>query len=195
MNLYFRAEFILIIILFFRVVVLLFKNKITIPENLVFLIYFLLIFLNSLFHELGFKTSMLNRLYNQILAVSLFVAILLQGFEKPALMVLIIIVSNIIFIAFCDIGFSSVLYVFLIFLLISKAIKLTRKSSKLLKLSPLYLILAIDVIFTLISFELSQFNVDWNLSKYINCVQSISLFVFFSDVILYHVYLRRFFAV
>jgi hypothetical protein len=195
MDLYHYSEFALVSVLFFRMLYFLCLDRSLLLKNLELVIYFLVLFLNSLLHEIGLNESVINRLYNIVLPLSLIVSLGFEGSKKPLFTLMIILMGNFFFINFYNIKIVSILYVVSIFMVILKAINMTGKSSRILRSSPLYLVLAIDLIFTIVSLELSQFSVDWSLSKYINNVQSISLAVFFIDVVLYHVYIRRFFII
>lgn len=195
MDWYHYSEFALVSILFFRVIYFFSLDRNFLSKNLEFLMYFFVLFLNSLLHELGLNELVINRLYNLILPASLIISIVFGGFLKPFFTLIVILLSNVVFINFCNMKIVSIMYVVSICLVILKAIKMTRKSSKILRASPLYFVLAIDLIFTIVSLELSQFKVDWSLSKYVYYIQSISLAVFFIDLVLFNVYIRRFYLI
>lgn len=195
MKIYHYVEFVLILLLVLRILYFLRLDRTMLFKHLELLIYFFVLFLNSLTHELGFNGIFINRLYNALLPVSLIVSISFDKLKKP---IFIMFTTGFFVIFIFKISYEkivSILYVISTCMVIMKAINMTRKSSKLLKVSPVYFVIALDLIFTLISVELSQFKVNWSLSKYANYVQSISLIVFFVNVVIYHVYIRRFFVV
>lgn len=195
MDLYYSAEFVLIILLFFRLVLLLrFDKRFFIYFSDV-LIYISVLFLNSLLHEIGLNEHLINRIYNLILPLNLLLAVLIGQRLKPIFTLSFIIALDFFAVFKVDIRLVPLLYAVAICAMIIKALHMISKSGKLLKVSPVYFVTATDLLFTLMSLELSQLKVDWSLSKYINIVQSISLAVFFIDVVLYHVYIRRFFII
>jgi len=195
MDLYYGAEFILIILLFFRLLFLLRLDRRVFIYFSDVLIYISVLFLNSLLHEIGINELLVNRIYNLILPLNLLVAVLIGQSLKLKLTFAFIIVLDLFAVFQVDIRLVPLLYAVAICAMIIKALHMTSKSGKLLKASPIYFVTATDLLFTLLSLELSQLKVDWSLSKYINNVQSISLTVFFIDVVLYHVYIRRFFII
>jgi F0F1-type ATP synthase membrane subunit a len=153
-----------------------------------------MVFINSIFNLINFNTDLINELYNKVLPISIIVFLAFVEFVSLKNIIILLITLNTIVIYTNDPKVNLVLYILCVILMMFKAIKLSGKSSQDMKKSPLYIIYSIDLLFSAVSIQLSQINYNWQQSKYIGYIGFIGMFVFLLNLILTHVYLRRFFS-
>jgi len=194
MRFYSYLEFVILLALVLRLIIYTNINNKALNFNLEIILYIIFMFLNNISYLIfGFnKTS--NSIFDAIFPLCIIVPNIGRKFNFNILITLILFVfsflTTIIFM-------EEFLYYFLslgsLIILILTSIKLAQGSSINLKKTPLYLILIIDFLFMIIIQRLIAVKINWSESHFIGYVENVVLFVYLINLILSHVYVRRFF--
>jgi hypothetical protein len=195
MKLYFIVEFLVVFTLVVRMVYYLKINPKIIHQNLEVINYisvvYVLILINLFFKAT--RTETVLEIYDVMIPPLILFPMFLNG-KLPVKFILILVILFCIPFYFFYYGkLIEVLYIIAIFMVIRKAIKLSTGSSRNLQKSPMYIIITIDLLFTLMSVSFHYTSINWSQSDLICYYGRVSAAFFLSNLILFHVYIRRFF--
>jgi hypothetical protein len=167
---------------------------IVLKSNFEIFIYIFAVFIDSLLCLVFDDYKTITVLFDIILPLSIIIPILTRQKSKiyKLLLLLIIPISYLALIPSQD-KIRYFLYIFSMILLFICSIKLTSGTSKDLKKSPMYLLFALDFLVTAILQQLYGFNINWKDSVYVGLVGIVVLLFYLINLILAHVYIRRFF--
>ena len=194
MKLYFIVEFLVVFTLVVRMVYYLKINPKIIHQNLEVINYISVIYVFVLFNFFkATRTEAVLEIYDVLIPPLILFPMFLNG-KLPVKFILILVILFCIPFYFFYYGkLIEVLYIIAIFMVIRKAIKLSTGSSRNLQKSPMYIIIMIDLLFTLMSVSFHYTSINWSQSDLICYYGRVAAAFFLSNLILFHVYIRRFF--
>jgi hypothetical protein len=131
--------------------------------------------------------------FHAVAPVSVILGINLRWLKRPIFTVVVVIIASTLHLYFLHYGAIVVLYITAILSLLFKVIKLARRASKDIQKSSVYLVLALDLLFSLKVFVIAKAGFGWEGSVLIEPMWRISLIIFALTIIVLHVKLRRFF--
>ncbi len=194
MIIYSYIETFILLVLNIRICYYARLNFIVLKSNFEIFIYIFAVFIDSLLYlEFG-ESKTITIVFDVILPLSIIIPILTRQKSKiyKLLLLLFIPFSYFALIPSQD-KIRYFLYILSMILLFIYSIKLTSGTSKDLKKSPMYLLFALDFLVTTILQQLYGFNINWKDSVYVGFVGIFVLFFYLINLILAHVYIRRFF--
>ncbi len=196
MKLYYIVEFLIVFSLVVRMVYYLKINPKIIHQNLEVINYISVVYLLSILSLLRLnkiEEDYLVEIYDVLIPPLILFPIFLNGKISVKSILILIVLFTSAFHYFLNEKFIEILYIIAIYMLVRKAIKLSSGSSRNLKKSPMYIILTLDVFFTVMSVSLNYVSSYWSHSILITHYGQVSLVIFLLNLILFHVYIRRFF--
>lgn len=196
MKLYYIVEFLIVFSLVVRMVYYLKINPKIIHQNLEVINYISVVYLLSILSLLRLnkiEEDYLVEIYDVLIPPLILFPIFLNGKISVKSILILIVLFTSAFHYFLNEKFIEILYIIAIYMLVRKAIKLSSGSSRNLKKSPMYIILTLDVFFTVMSVSLNYVSSYWKHSILITHYGQVSLVIFLLNLILFHVYIRRFF--
>ena len=194
MKLYFIVEFLVEFTLVVRMVYYLKINPKIIFQNLEVINYISVIYVWAILNFFNIaKTDEVVEIYDVLIPPLILFPMFLNGKISVKSILLLIIAFSAAFHYFLNEKFIEILYIIAIFMVVRKAIKLSSGSSRNLKKSPLYIILTLDVFFTVMSVSLNYVSSYWSHSILITHYGQVSVVIFLLNLILFHVYIKRFF--
>jgi hypothetical protein len=194
MIFYSYLEIPLLFVLNFRIFVYSQINFNVVKSNFEILLYIFTVLINSLLCFIFGENETLTRVFDIILPLSIIIPILARQKRKlyKLLILLFLPISYFALIPAND-NIKYLLYITSMMILFIFSIKLALGSGKDLKKSPMYLLFALDFLITTILQQLYGLNVNWKDSVYVGFVGIVVLFFYLINLILAHVYIRRFF--
>ena len=194
MIIYSYLETFILLVLNIRIYYYARLNFVALKSNVEIFIYIFAVFIDSLLCLVFDDCKTITVLFDIILPLSIIIPILTRRKSKiyKLLLLLIIPISYLALIPSQD-KIRYFLYIFSMILLFIYSIKLTSGTSKDLKKSPMYLLFALDFLVTTILQQLYGFNINWKDSVYVGFVSIVVLFFYLINLILAHVFIRRFF--
>jgi hypothetical protein len=194
MIFYSYLEIPLLFVLNFRIFVYSQINFNVVKSNFEILLYIFTVLINSLLCFIFGENETLTGVFDIILPLSIIIPILARQKRKlyKLLILLFLPISYFALIPAND-NIKYLLYITSMMILFIFSIKLALGSGKDLKKSPMYLLFALDFLITTILQQLYGLNVNWKDSVYVGFVGIIVLFFYLTNLILAHVYIRRFF--
>lgn len=194
MIVYSYLEILILLILIYRIYYYSRRNFNIIKSNFEILLYIFTVFINSLLCFILDENETITIVFDVILPLSIIIPILARQKSKiyKLLLLLFIPFSYFALIPSQD-KTRYFLYILSLILLFIYSIKLTSGTSKDLKKSPMYLLFALDFLVTTILQQLYGFNINWKDSVYVGFVGIVVLLFYLINLILAHVYIRRFF--
>jgi hypothetical protein len=194
MIFYSYLEIPLLFVLNFRIFVYSQINFNVVKSNFEILLYIFTVLINSLLCFIFGENETLTGVFDIILPLSIIIPILARQKRKlyKLLILLFLPISYFALIPAND-NIKYLLYITSMMILFIFSIKLALGSGKDLKKSPMYLLFAFDFLITTILQQLYGLNVNWKDSVYVGFVGIIVLFFYLTNLILAHVYIRRFF--
>ncbi len=163
-------------------------------SNFEIFIYIFAVFIDSFLYLVLGANSAITILFDVILPLSIIIPILVrQKSRLPKLLLLLFIPISYFALIPTQDKMRYFLYIFSMILLFIYSIKLNSGTSKDLKKSPMYLLFALDFLVTIILQQLYGLNINWKDSEYVGFVGVVVLFIYLINLILAHVYIRRFF--
>ena len=196
MKLYYIVEFLIVFSLVVRMVYYLKINPKIIHQNLEVINYISVVYLLSILSLLRLnkiEEDYLVEIYDVLIPPLILFPMFLNGKISAKSILILIVLFTASFHYFLNEKFIEILYIIAIFMLVRKAIKLSSGSSRNLKKSPLYIILTLDVFFTVMSVSLNYVSSYWSHSILITHYGQVSVVIFLLNLILFHVYIKRFF--
>lgn len=194
MIVYSYLEILILIILIYRIYYYSRLNLNIVKSNFEILLYIFTVFINSLLCFILDENETITMLFDVILPLSIIIPILARQKSK---------IYKLLLLSFIPISYFALipendkirylLFIVSMLILLIYSIKLTLGSSKDLKKSPMYLLFALDFLVTTILQQLYGFNINWKDSVYVGFVGIVVLFFYLINLILAHVYIRRFF--
>jgi len=156
------------------------------------LYYLVAIFLNIPLNLILTDKQEINEIYHSTMPWVILIPFLLKNrrIEVDIFTIMLLSIINFIISSYY---IKLFLYISSIIIMLFTAIKIVIKSKTHLNKSPLYVVIAVDLLITIVIMILSEFEVDWSLSNYIDILGSLNSSVFFCNVVLYHVFIRRYF--
>ncbi len=195
MKLYSVVEFLVVFSLVVRMVYYLKINPKIIHQNLEVINYisiiYILVLINFFFKAT--RSEAVFEIYDVLIPPLILFPMFLNGKLPAKLILLLIILFCIPFYFFYYGRLIEILYIFSIFMVIRKAILLSIGSSRNLKKSPIYIIITIDLLFALMSVSFHYSSINWSQSDLISYYGEVAAAFFLTNLILFHVYIRRFF--
>jgi len=156
-------------------------------------LYIVVLFMNNLLCAFWASNSISFYFFHAAAPISVLLGITLRGLKQP-LTTLIIILSLVpLHLYLRDYYLTVTLYILAIFLLLRKANVMVNRSSTEIQKSSLYIVLALDLLFSLKVFVIAKAGFGWEGSVLIEPMWWISLIIFALTIIVLHVKLRRFF--
>ena len=132
--------------------------------------------------------------YNSIMPAALFSCFVFKRQTTISfLFVIIFIVGSVVY-QINNNYLNLIFYILSLSFIVLKFIKMSSKSSINLLRSPLYIVISIDLLFSLLNMQLGRLNYNWHQSLYIQYLGITNVIVFSSTVFFSHVYIRRFFV-
>jgi hypothetical protein len=194
MIFYSYLEIPLLFVLNFRIFVYSQINFNVVKSNFEILLYIFTVLINSLLCFIFGENETLTGVFDIILPLSIIIPILARQKRKlyKLLILLFLPISYFALIPAND-NIKYLLYITSMMILFIFSIKLALGSGKDLKKSPMYLLFAFDFLITTILQQLYGLNVNWKDSVYVGFVGIVVLFFYLTNLILAHVYIRRFF--
>ncbi len=194
MIVYSYLEILILLILIYRIYYYSRLNFNIVKSNFEILLYIFTIFINSLLCFILDENETITILFDVILPLSIIIPILARQKSK---------IYKLLLLSFIPISYFALipgndkirylLFIISMLLLFIYSIKLTLGSGKDLKKSPMYLLFALDFLVTTILQQLYGFNINWKDSVYVGFVGIVVLLFYLINLILAHVYIRRFF--
>jgi len=194
MIIYSYLETFILLVLNIRIYYYARLNFVVLKSNVEIFIYIFAVFIDSLLYLVFGENKTITIVFDVILPLSIIIPILSRQKSKiyKLLLLLFIPFSYFALIPSQD-KTRYFLYMLSLILLFIYSIKLTSGTSKDLKKSPMYLLFALDFLVTTILQQLYGFNINWKDSVYVGFVGIVVLFFYLINLILAHVYIRRFF--
>ena len=186
-------EFIAITILFCRVLFNLFIRRKSIVNHVEVIYYIFILLLNNLGHIFLNQSDPLFRFYHAFSPLGIVVAVSFAKKLKLIYLAPLTLLLSLINLILYHYLIYLILYITAIYLLINKANKLAKLSSHNIQKSVIYIILAIDLMFSMSILILRKFNIDWQAAQLILYMGAGNLIVFTTTIVALHVQLRRFF--
>ena len=165
-----------------------------VKSNFEILLYIFAVFIDSLVSIIFGENNSITIIFDVIFPLTILIPILARQKSKSHKLLLLLFVpfSYFALIPTQD-KMRYFLYLLSLILLFIYSIKLTSGTSKDLKKSPMYLLFALDFLVTIILQQLYGLNINWKDSVYVGFVGIVVLFFYLINLILAHVYIRRFF--
>lgn len=166
-----------------------------VKSNFEILLYIFAVFLNSLVCIFFGENDLITIIFDVIFPLTIIIPILARQKSKSHKLFLLLFlpISYFALIPTYD-EIRYFLYMLCMMILFIYSIKLTVGSGNDLKKSPMYLLIALDFLITTILQQLYSFKINWVDSHYVGFVGVVVLFFYFINLILAHVYIRRFFV-
>ncbi len=194
MIIYHIAEFVILTLLVIRIFYYLKFNKVILRENLEVLLYIFLVFLDNLVNLLFGNFPIFTTIFDSVLPCIIIIPII---FRKLSLSSNSLILTILLLCAFSlkinNLHFNYILYIVSISILILESINLGTGSSRNRKKTPLYIIIIIDLIAIVIVQQIQVLNIRWDNSIFAVKSDYIALTIYMTNLILTHVYIRRYF--
>lgn len=194
MIFYHFGELIILFALIIRILYYSRKDFNKLKINTEVYVYILILFLNNIICSIIDNVPLLFESYNAIVPSLLVVLLILDRFKHFFIKFCISILISFLFFYLNNSIFNLILYIAAILLMLRKAFYFTKNSSINLHRSSLYIIFSIDLLFSILNMQLGNIDLEWNQSKLINYLGTLSAVVFFINLILTHVFIRRFFV-
>jgi hypothetical protein len=165
-----------------------------VKSNFEILLYIFAVFIDSLVSIIFGENNSITIIFDVVFPLTIIIPILARqkGKSHKLLLMLFVPFSYFALIPTND-EIRYLLYVLCMMILFIYSIILTLGSGKDLKKSPMYLLFALDFLITTILQQLYGRKVNWVDSKYVGYVGFVVLFFYLINLILAHVYIRRFF--
>ncbi len=194
MIIYSYLETFILLVLNIRIYYYARLNFVALKSNVEIFIYIFAVFIDSLLYLVFGENKTITIVFDVILPLSIIIPILSRQKSKIYKLLLLLFIPF----SYFDLIPSQdktryFLYMLSLILLFIYSIKLTSGTSKDLKKSPMYLLFALDFLVTTILQQLYGFNINWKDSVYVGFVGIVVLFFYLINLILAHVYIRRFF--
>lgn len=186
-------EFIAITLLFCRVLFNLIVRRLSIENNVEVIYYIFILLLNNWGHIFLNQSDPLFRFYHAFAPLGIVIAVGFSERLKLIYLVPLTLSLSLINLTLYNYLIYLFLYITAIYLLINKANKLAKLSSHNIQKSVIYIILAIDLMFSMSILILRKFNFDWQAAQLILYMGAGNLIVFTTTIVALHVQLRRFF--
>ena len=186
-------EFIAITLLFCRVLFNLIVRRFSIVNNAEVIYYIFILLMNNWGYIFLNQSDPLFRFYHAFAPLGIVLSV--SFFKKLKLIYLapLALLLSLINLILYHYSIYLILYITAIYLLIFKANKLAKLSSHNIQKSVIYIILAIDLMFSMSILILRKFNFDWQAAQLIVYMGAGNLIVFTTTIVALHVQLRRFF--
>ena len=192
-ELYKYIESVALVSLFVRLLKYSIKDISVIYTNIEVVFYIVLLLVNNLICNYWPSSSIVFSFFHAVAPVSVILGINLRWLKRPIFTVVVVIIASTLHLYFLHYGAIVVLYITAILSLLFKVIKLARRASKDIQKSSVYLVLALDLLFSLKVFVIAKAGFGWEGSVLIEPMWRISLIIFALTIIVLHVKLRRFF--
>ena len=182
-------EFLIVSTILIKYVRFLIKNRTL--QNIEIFVFVFFVWLNIIFFNLKFQSIYLSNFIDAALPVFIFIFIALEKrFLVTQKTIISITISglNLYFSNFYTVIFISLAS---ILVLIMKSVKFAKLKSNKLQLSSLYLVIAIDQIFSLQGYILTSIKFDWHLSNFLIYFRLSSYLVYTLTYIFIYVKFRR----
>jgi hypothetical protein len=186
-------EFIAITLLFCRVLFNLFIRRKSIENHVEVIYYIFILLLNNWGHIFLNQSDPLFRFYHAFAPLGIVVTVSFVKKLKLIYLAPLALLLSLINLILYHYSIYLILYITAIYLLIFKANKLAKLSSHNIQKSVIYIILAIDLMFSMSILILRKFNFDWQAAQLIVYMGAGNLIVFTTTIVALHVQLRRFF--
>jgi hypothetical protein len=193
-ELYKYLEQIALVWLFFRFVIYSIKDNSIVYSNIEIGFYIVLLLANSLICSYWPSSQAVFYFIHAVAPVSVFLGIILKRLNLPIVTVTSVVVASVIQFYLLNYYLIVIFYLAAILSLVYKANLLVRRSSREIQKSSLFVVLALDLLFTLKIYIVAKESIDWVGSVLIGSMWNFSLFMFALTIIILHVKLRRFFV-
>jgi hypothetical protein len=194
MEFYHIAEFAVLLILIIRLCFYLRISNNIATKNLELLLYIALIFFDSLVFVFIGEHNVVTGIFDSILPALIIIPIICRRFHHSnSIQILAIILFSILNWVLNNSMWNYFLLLLCIVFLISLAIKLATGPNRSRKKTPLYVVFSIDLIIIAIFQQISILEIKWTNSTYASHIDNGLLIAYFINLILTHVYIRRYF--
>jgi hypothetical protein len=194
MIVYSYLEIPLLFVLVFRIFVYSRIDFNVLKSHFEILLYIFTVFTNSLLCIIIGENKTITLVFDIILPLSIIIPILARQKRKIYKLFLLSFIPITYFALIpANDKIRYLLYILSMMILFTYSIKLAVGSGKDLKKSPIYLLFALDFLVTIILQQLYGFNINWKDSVFVGFVGIVVLFFYLINLILAHVYIRRFF--
>ncbi len=195
MIIYHIAELVLLTLLIIRIGYYLKYNTVILRENLELLLYIILIFIDNFVTLFFGNNSISTIIFDSLLPAVIIIPIIFRrlNFKRPFLIFTILSISTFSLILNSNI-YNYILYllsiVFFVYVLICLATGSKRNRMK----TPLYLIFLVDLLAIVIVQQIQVLNIKWDNSIFAIKSDYIALTIYMTNIVLTHVYIRRYFT-
>lgn len=195
MIIYHIAELVLLTLLIIRIGYYLKYNTVILRENLELLLYIILIFIDNVVTLFFGNNSISTIIFDSLLPAVIIIPIIFRrlNFKRPFLIFTILSLSTFSLILNSNI-YNYILYllsiVFFVYVLICLATGSRRNRMK----TPLYLIFLVDLLAIVIVQQIQVLNIKWDNSIFAIKSDYIALTIYMTNIVLTHVYIRRYFT-
>jgi hypothetical protein len=186
-------EQIAILILLLRLFLYAYKDQNIFYNEFEIALYIVVMFINNLLCSYWPSNSISFYFFHTAAPISVTLGVTLRWLKLPFYTLFLATITSAIHLYFSNYSAIVILYILAILSLLLKSIKLARRASKEIRKSSVYVVLAIDLMFSLKVFVIANESFDWKGSVLIGPMWSISLIMFTLTIIVLHVKLRRFF--
>lgn len=168
-------------------------NQKILRNNLEVFFFILVLCMNHVGYFFFDKSEALFMFYHASSPIAVLCSILLKPWNKNLNILLISIVVVIVNLFVTNNIFFIVAYLSAISLTIQKANKMVKLNSNEIHKSMVYLVIALDLLFTLIIFIQGRLEFDWHEAKLVKYMTWVNMIVFTITTVVLNVKLRRFF--
>jgi hypothetical protein len=194
MEFYHIAEFAVLLILIIRLCFYLRISNNIATKNLELLLYIALIFFDSLVFVFIGEHNVVTGIFDSILPALIIIPIICRRFHHSNfIQILAIILFSTLNWVLNNSMWNYFLLLLCIVFLMSLAIKLATGPNRSRKKTPLYVVFSIDLIIIAIFQQISILEIKWTNSTYASHIDNGLLIAYFINLILTHVYIRRYF--
>ncbi len=194
MNVYHCFECVVLLVLVLRIFIYFARGLKLKYDNFDAFLYLFFVLINSIAHLFIKDILLLNSLYDSFLPATLFLFFIIRNKLNKSWILVSVLFFSIVIYNFNNNYINLFLYLCAMLFMLYRAVVLGSQSSNNLKISPLYVMFSIDLLFSILTMQLAYTSCNWQNSYLINYLGVFSLFIFSSTLILFHVYIRRFFV-
>ncbi|MFM2334258.1 MAG: hypothetical protein RIS91_261 [Bacteroidota bacterium] len=195
MIIYHIAETVILTLLIIRVGYYLKSNRVILRENLELILYITLVFIDNSVNLFLGNNSLSTIVFDSILPAIIILPIIFRRLKLGIHFLIFTILSLSTFsIILNNAIYNYILYLLSIVTFIYELIHLATGSSRNRKKIPLYLIFLVDLMAIVIVQQIEILNIKWDNSIFAIKSDYIALTIYMTNLILTHVYIRRYFT-
>lgn len=195
MIIYHIAEFVILTLLIIRIGYYLKSNREILRENLELILYITLVFIDNSVNLFFGNNSLSTIVFDSILPATIILPIIFRRLNLGIHFLIFTILSLSTFsIILNNAIYNYILYLLSIVSFIYELIHLATGSSRNRKKTPLYLIFLVDLMAIVIVQQIEILNIQWDNSIFAIKSDYIALTIYMTNLILTHVYIRRYFT-